>query len=69
MVVRSDERIFGCGIGAKMESYWFYCEDFDTAEYLAALVKQDGGELVGDILYDFGSSLYGVEFLKENEND
>lgn len=49
-----------------MESYWFYCEDFDTAEYLATLVKQDGGELVGDILYDFGSSLYGAEFFKEN---
>ena len=52
-----------------MESYWFYCEDLDTAEYLATLVKQDGGELVGDILYDFGSSLYGTEFLKEKEND
>ena len=58
-----------CGKGEKMESYWFYCEDFNTAEYLATLVKQDGGELVGDILYDFGSSLYGAEFLKENKND
>ena len=52
-----------------MGRYWFYCEDLDTAEYLAILVKQDGGELVGDILYDFGSSLYGAEFLKENKND
>ena len=49
-----------------MESYWFYCEDLGTAEYLVALVIQDGGELVGDISYDFGSSLYGSEFFKEN---
>ena len=48
-----------------MESYWFYCEDLDVAEYLATLVKQNGGELVGDILYDFGSSLYGVELVRE----
>ena len=47
-----------------MESYWFYCEDRDVAEYLATLVKQDGGKLVGDIVYDFGSSLYGVEFTR-----
>ena len=48
-----------------MESYWFYCEDLDTAEYLATLVKQNGGELVGDIAYDFASALYVAEFVKE----
>ena len=47
-----------------MESYWFYCEDRDVAEYLATLVKQNGGELVGDIVYDFGSSLHIAEFVK-----
>lgn len=48
-----------------MESYWFYCEDRDVAEYLATLIKQDGGKLVGDIAYDFGSSLHIAEFVKE----
>lgn len=48
-----------------MTSYWFYCEDLDTAEYLAILVKQTAENLLAT--YCMTSDLRSMERILKGE--